>query len=388
MDRRESIKLTGSAAITGIVPGSSDLRAEAKREEPSPDANAFYVSPDGDDRCPGTEARPFATLNRAQEAVRRIAGQRPVSVWLREGTHYLAAPLTFTPSDSGTPGNQVTYAAYPDEAVLLSGGRRLTCTWTSYRDGIMKCPVPRGLCFTQLFVEGKRQIRARYPNYDRSITGKSGYLQAAGALPDSIADPFAGSDDDMTFSGGAPRGVIYDPDTFTPRQWANAQDAEIHIFQSAYWGNLMFRLAGVDRDQHILWFGEGGQQLGAKWSSAPAAVNHHSRFFIENVFEELDAPGEWFLDKHSSVLYYYPPTGLDLSASLIEISQHECVIHFAGSQSHPVDNITFKGVRISHTLTTYMSRYDVPSLSDWSIHRGGRGTRGRNPKLCCPELLV
>lgn len=371
MDRRDFLKLTGSTAMVGIVPESSSLLAETYFEEHVPEANSFYVSPKGDDRNPGTESRPFASLHRAQEVVRRIARQRPLSVWLREGTHYLTTPLTLTHSDSGSPESPITYAAYPGESVLLSGGRRLTCTWTPYRNGIMKSPVPRNIDFTQLFVNGKRQIRARYPNYDPIVPGKSGYVQAAGPIPDSATDHYARPNADMTFSGEAARGVEYNPGTFTNRRWANPQDGEIHIFQNAYWGNLMWRLKGVDRDRHFLWFGEGGQQLGAKWSSNPASVGPDSRFFVENIFEELDAPGEWFLDKTSSILYYYPSPGISLHDARIEIPEHEYVIHFAGSQSNPVENITFRGMRISHTLTAYMSRYDVPSLSDWSIHRGG-----------------
>lgn len=386
MDRRDFLKLTGGTAIAGIVPESSNLLAEAKGEEPPPNANEFFVAPNGNDRNPGTESRPFGTLNRAQQAVRHIAGKRPVTVWLREGTHYLTAPLTFTASDSGSHDNPVAYAAYQGESVLLSGGRRLACTWTPYKHGIMKSPVPHDASFTQLFVNGKRQIRARYPNYDPSVAGKSGHLQAAGKIPDSATDPYAGPNADMTFSGEAPRGVEYDPSTFTKRQWSNPEDGEIHIFQSAYWGNLMWRLKGVDRDKHFLWFGDGGQQLGAKWSSDPAEVGHRSRFFIENIFEELDTPGEWFLDKRASVLYYYPSSGVNLHNAVIEVPEHEYVIHFDGSQNNPVENIMFKGLRISQTLATYMSRYDVPSLSDWSIHRGGavfaEGTRDCSIQNC------
>lgn len=386
MDRRDFLKLTTSTAVAGMVPDSSGLLAKTAREEPLPDATAFYVSPSGNDRNPGTEARPFASIHRAQEAVRALSRRTPVSVWLREGTHYLAAPLTFTPSDSGSPGNPVTYAAYPGESVLLSGGRRLNCAWMPFRNGIMKTSVPRDAVFSQLFVNGKRQIRARYPNYDPSVPGKTGYLRAAGAIPDSVPDPRSVPDADMTFAGGAPRGVEFNPATFTTRKWAHPEEAEIHIFQGSYWGNLMWRLKAVDRNQNLLWFGEGGQQLGAKWSANPCLVNSKSRFFVENIFEELDAPGEWFLDKAASILYYYPPHGIDLQHAVIEVPQQEHVIHFAGSQAHPVENIAIRNVRLSHTLTTYMSEYDVPSLSDWSIHRGGavfvEGTRDCSVRSC------
>ena len=104
--------------------------------------------------------------------------------------------------------------------------------------------VPAGSEFTQLFVNGKRQIRARYPNYDPSDPGKSGYIHAAGPIPAGTANPYAGPDEDMTFSTQAPRGIRFDPATFTKQKWANPEDAEIHIFQAAYWGNLQWKIKG------------------------------------------------------------------------------------------------------------------------------------------------
>jgi L-rhamnose mutarotase len=381
MRRRDFLKLTGSAAVAagGILPEFWHLSTEAEASSVALDANVFYVSPTGNDRDLGTQTRPFATLSRVQQAVRQTTRHAPIQVWIREGSYYLKTPLTFGPEDSGTPEAPVVYSAYPGETVLLSGGCSLSCNWKPYRNGIMTSSVPVALDFTQLFVNGKRQIRARYPNYDPYQPGKSGYLQAVGSIPKDAQDPLAGSDADMTFSGQAPRGVQFDPNTFTNKQWSNPEDAEIHIFQQAYWGNLQWKLKEIDRKNHFIWFGEGGQQIGAKWDRNPAQVGSHSRFFIENVLEELDSPGEWFLDKRTSTLYYYPEQGMDINTALIEVPQLEYVIHFAGTQAAPVENITVKGVRLSHTLSTYMGRYEVPSLSDWAIHRGGtvfaEGTR-------------
>lgn len=382
MRRRDFLKVAGGAAITAgnILPGSQQAHAEMDLDQkPNPESREFYVSPAGNDPNPGTETLPFATLSRAQQAVRHAKRQGPIHVWIRKGSYYLESTFTFTPEDSGTFESPVTYAAQPGEKVLISGGRPLACRWTPHKNGIMKTSVPSGLNFTQLFVNGKRQIRARYPNYDPSQPGKSGYLQAAGPIPQSVQSPYASQDSDMSYSGEAPRGVRFDPATFTSINWANPEEAEIHIFQDAYWGNLQWRLRRIDRKTHTLWFGEGGHQIGAKWDKNPARVGEQSRFFVENVFEELDQPGEWYLAKQKGILYYYPERGIDLHTAQVEVPQLEHILHFAGTQSAPVQHIQFKGVRFAHTLSTYMLRYDVPSLSDWSIHRGGavfaEGTR-------------
>ncbi len=217
-------------------------------------------------RCPG----------RSERLARRGSTSEPVKVVMLEGTYYLETPLAFRSQDSGANGAPVMFAAETGHRVTISGGRKLACDWKPYQNGIMMTDVPAGLEFTQLFVNGKRQIRARYPNYDPSVPGKSGYLLAAGAIPHDAANPFAGPDEDMTFSTEAPRGIRFDPATFSRKKWSSLQDAEIHIFQAAYWGNLHWKIKGIDLASNSIWFGEGGQQIGAKWSDNPGVLSRKS----------------------------------------------------------------------------------------------------------------
>ena len=385
MRRRDFLKLSSGALAATALPGTPDVDL-ASAETTSTNSGVFYVSSDGKDSSPGTSSAPFASLHRAQRAVRQALKHGPVRVIVREGTYYLDQPLMFGPEDSGSPSAPVIYAAEAGARVTISGGRRLSCKWSGYKNGIVMTPVAGGSDFTQLFVDGKRQIRARYPNYDPSDPGKSGYISAAGSIPAGTPNPFAGSDEDMTYSAQAPRGIRFDPATFTKQKWANLEGAEINIFQAAYWGNLQWKIKGIDPSTNTIWFGEGGQQIGAKWSKNPAVLNQRSRFFVDNVFEELDAPGEWFLDKKKNILYYYPSPGVELKTARIEVPVLEHAIRFAGTQENPVRNISLQGFRIAHTATTYLEPYEVPSLSDWAIHRGGaifaEGTRDCSVEAC------
>jgi len=337
----------------------------------------FFVAKHGNDANPGTEEWPFASLSWARAAARTLLPQtkQPITVLVGEGTYYLTEPLVFGPEDSGSPEAPVTYAAASPGAVTISGGRRLECQWRPFRDGIMMCELPEvkteGLVFTQLFVNGARQIRARFPNCSPAEPGGSGYIQAAGALPDDLHDPCPGPNDDMTFSGDAPRGVRFDPATFTKKQWSKPEEAVIHIFQSDYWGNLQWRIKALDSDNHVLWFGEGGQQMGAKWYDLPAEVDEGSQFYVENVFEELDAPGEWYLEARAGMLYYLPPEGVDLSTAVVEVPVLQQAVRFLGTERAPVHDIVLRGFRFAHTASTFLEEYAVPSLSDWAIHRGG-----------------
>ena len=340
-------------------------------------AKEFTVSTSGSDRNPGTPQAPFASLARAQQAVRtgrRGGGGRAV-VRVREGTYYLDRPLVFSPEDSGSSADPVVYAACPGERVTISGGRPLECRWRPYKDGIWQCDLPAarrgGLRFTQLFVNGKRQALARFPNEDPSRPGQSGYIHPAGRVPDGMRDPHPGPNDDMAFSGSAPRGILFDPSSFTSKRWSRPEEAVIHIFQAWDWGNLQWRLKAIDYNTRAIWFGEGGFQMGAKYDSDPARVDGESRFYVEGVFEELDAPGEWYLDVRQGVLFFKPGPGVDLSKVLIEVPVLDQVIRFDGSQDAPVRGIVIDGFRIAHTASTFLEPYDVPSLGDWAVHRGG-----------------
>lgn len=90
-------------------------------------AEDFYLSPSGSDSNPGSLKNPLQSLEEAQLRVRQSdqRGNQPITVYLREGTYYLEDTLLFEATDSGTAEAPVTYAAYADEAVILSGGSKL-----------------------------------------------------------------------------------------------------------------------------------------------------------------------------------------------------------------------------------------------------------------------
>jgi hypothetical protein len=352
----------------------------------------FYVSSSGHDRNPGTKLASFATLARAQQALRawKKMASGPAVVEVGQGTYALDRPLVFLPEDSGSAASPVVFAAARGERVTISGSRTLDCRWKPYRNGILMCELPAikqgGLRFSQLFVNGKRQTLARFPNRDDSKPGRSGYIHPVGPIPDGRPDPKPGENDDMTFSGGAPRGILFDPASFTAKRWARPEEAVIHIFQGWEWGSLQWRLKAIDYDGRAIWFGEGGFQMGAKWFEDPAKIEAGSRFFVENVFEELDTPGEWYLDVKAGILYYRPEPGVDMTATRVEAPLLEQLVRFVGTQDAPVRHIAIEGFCLTQTASTFLEPYDIPSLSDWAIHRGGtvflEGTQDCSVRNC------
>jgi len=143
-------------------------------------AAQFYVATNGNDTWSGTLPAPnvantdgpFASLVRARDAVRALKAKAAptggIRVLVRGGTHFLSEPAAFGPEDSGTAECPLTYAAYPGEAPVLSGGRLLTNWRRAGRLAAADVPgVKEGKWgFRQLFVGEERQTRARTPNFD------------------------------------------------------------------------------------------------------------------------------------------------------------------------------------------------------------------------------
>lgn len=80
-----------------------------------------------------------------------------------------------------------------------------------------------------------------------------------------------------------------------------------------YWGNLKWQVSDIDWETHTVKLGKGGFQINdIMQGQAAIGIDHRSKFFIENVFEEFDSPGEWYLDKETGILYVIPEKGVNL----------------------------------------------------------------------------
>lgn len=316
-----------------------------------------HVSPHGNDSGDGSRERPFASLPRAQAAVRALKASAtgPLTVELMAGTYRLRTPLVFTADDSGSLAAPITWAASPGAEVRLTGSVELRPLWRPGRDGILQATVPPDLRFDQLFAGGVRQVRARFPNFDPAnpLRGGRGYVAIADG-PNRRPDPW----------------VAYDPAAFSPRTWQNPTTGILHGFQSQNWGNMQYRLAGVDRERHRLLLGEGGWQL-QRAQGLGRARDAASPIFVENLHEELDAPGEWFHDRAAATLYWLPPAGLDPATTPIEAVVLANLIEVRGTADAPVRHLAFQGLSFTQTGLTFLERYEPLARGDWAIHRGG-----------------
>lgn len=290
-----------------------------------------YVSPGGSDRNAGTAGAPFVSIQEARDYVRAIKADArgPVEIVLEAGTYYLGETLTFGPQDSGTAESPIIYRAAEPGTVTLSGGVKIEGDWQPYRDGIFMCELDpsfaQGVDFSELWVNGVRQIRARFPNGDSRVPQPAGYIRTTGA------------------DGWPHKEMYYEPDTFTKKTWAHPEEAVVFVFERPdfnevpFW-NCQYRVRGIDRERRAVLLGEGGhQQLLYHYMQAyRPGIYAHMPFYVENVFEELDAPGEWYWDNRKGVLYYKPRLGQEMDKALVEACLFGRVLQVQGSKARPV----------------------------------------------------
>lgn len=278
----------------------------------------LYVSPHGDDRWSGRMAEPnaqrtdgpLATIPAAQQAVRGLKQQgpwtEPVTVFLRGGRYELAETLVFAAGDSGqrekTTWNAyvsfeqpVIYAAYAGETPVISGGRRIAGWRVEKLRGktawVADLPAVKGgrWHFRQLWVNGQRRYRPRLPQ-----TGEHKVAQ--------VLDACYEGDPEQTWFKGATR-FGYAEGQFRA-DWRNLPDVEIQFL--TLWVCMRTNVQAVNEaDRVVTMDRNSGMRLTSDFSKEGAP------FVIENVFEALAEPGQWYLDRGEGKLYYLPLPGED-----------------------------------------------------------------------------
>lgn len=291
----------------------------------------LYVSPKGSDTGTGTQARPFASLERAREeisAVRKRGGVlRPVTVYIRGGEYEMRKPVVFGPDDSGTPTAGIVFQAFDTEKPVFSGGRRIT-GWTAGTNGVWTASVPdatTGWKFRQLFVNGQARRRARTPN--------EGFYRVTG-FPDGGRD--------VNYHTPSQR-FQFKPGDIDPR-WTNLDDVEVIVYH--FWTDSHLPIQSVDTATNVVTFKHKSGKVFTDDFTADGA-----RYIVENVFEALDQPGEWYLNRRTGTLYYKPMSGEDMARAEVIAPALPEFIRFEGDPAHNrfVEHIAFKGLGFTYT---------------------------------------
>ncbi len=289
----------------------------------------FYVSEKGNDNNRGTRGNPLGTLEAAVSKAMALEGE-DVFIYLREGVY---APETTIVIDAALCRlRSLTISAYRNEKVTLSGARPIQPEWRAAERGMVQARVILDKAPDRLLINGEPLPMARYPNFDA---------------------------DARVFNGTAEDAIS----RLRVSRWKNPAGAYVHALHQGEWGGFHYRITGKDpQGEAVL---EGG------WQNNRPAPLHKSYRFVENVFEELDAPGEWFYDLSTQTLYLYPPRDTDLNKSQFAVSRLDELIVLKGSEARPLRNVTIRNIRFTGTNRTFMQTREPLLRSDWTIYRGG-----------------
>jgi hypothetical protein len=260
------------------------------------------LAPNGNDAGAGTRDQPLKTLAAARDRARTAA--KPVTVLLEEGTYELTAPLVLDRRDS-----YVTWTARDGARAIVSGGRRIT-GWTRASNGAWTATIPEvrdgRWYFRQLFVNGRRAIRARTPNF--------GFLRADGAKL-SDTKPFQ-----LRFRGDDIK-----------QAWAEAGDVEVVALYD--WADVRMPIRSVDEQAHRA-------TLGA--DPLPYTSERDGRYYIENAPDALDRAGEWYLDRRTGVLSYRPLAGEDMTTAEVSAPALTSLVQMDGAEKIVFRGLTFR----------------------------------------------
>ena len=337
-----------SLGALGLVMLGFLSRSHAAEQAPEP--LTLFVSPDGRDNFSGTLSRvnrqrsdgPVASILHARDMVRMMKKNnggkltRPINIVLRAGTYWLADSFELTPDDSGTAEFPITYSAYQGETPVLSAGRLVRDWGKTKLNGydVWAANLPRLKDavnpFHEFWVNGQRRVLARSPN--------SGYF-LAGPVPDLMKT--------------TPLGEGQTNFHYKDQDLKNLPDiADADVVLMSLWAESHLPVESVDETEHLVKFTKATVH-----KMAP-----DDKYFIEGAAELLDEPGEWYFDRKTATLYYYPVSGEAMLSTAFVIPLHSHVMRLAGDtvKGDFIEHVTFRGITFANS-EWYVPR-DTPQI--------------------------
>jgi hypothetical protein len=249
-------------------------------------------------------------------------------VYIKGGEYPITKPFIFTEEDSGTEQAPITYRSADNEKVIINGGRRIV-GWKKYKNNIWMARLPEvqkgSWAFRALYVNGELRQRARTPN--------EGFLRVKG-FPDGGPEVHYHTDcQRFEFAKG----------DINP-QWTNLTDTEVIVYH--FWTDSHLPIQSIDTKTNIVTFKHKARKV-----FTDDFTKEGARYVVENIWEGLDAPGEWYLNKKTGILYYYPMPGEDLSKAVVTAPFAPEFIRLEGKplENKPVAHLRFQGINFMYT---------------------------------------
>ncbi|MFO7724786.1 MAG: right-handed parallel beta-helix repeat-containing protein [Oceanipulchritudo sp.] len=347
----------------------------------------FHVAEAGDDNWSGRFAKPLedgsdgplATFSGAREKVReRIAdhdrSREEIIVTFRGGRYAIEESAVFTEADSGMASAPVTWKAYPGETVLLDGGIRVSGfqSLESVAGQMPETRIPepfhkqiqvvslqgKGIDYTrgierrsrytldgagplQLYHNEEAMPLARYPD--------KGWVRVAD-VPQEAGPPIREGHHSDRRDGKVPTGRHYGAITYAgdrPSSWASHEDIWVHGYWTWDWAESTQRIEQLDTERRRITLAEPHHRYG---------YTSGQRYYYFNIPEELDRPGEWYLDREAGLLYFWPPEE-DFSGEVILSGLESPFIRVDGAA-----HLSFEGFAMAYSRGPGMVITDSDSI--------------------------
>ncbi|WP_426514871.1 right-handed parallel beta-helix repeat-containing protein [Dactylosporangium sp. McL0621] len=325
--------VAGAAALASLV--AVDIAQAATQY-------SFYVSPTGSNSNTGTTAAsPWATLEKARDYIRQNSLNSNMTgdivVYLRGGRYTRTATFNLTDADSGSNGFRVIYRAYPGETPIVDGGKAVT-GWAQVSGKpyyVADVPESAGYAdyFRQLYVGGKRAQLA----IGKGAIGDAFWDDPA--IPNPPANP---ARPERSYDG------IQFPAASVPA-YTNVTDLRLlHVkigFKIDYFPVVNITNSGTEKRVQIA-----QPHFQARLNRDDgSSLNYNDTYYFLNAFEELDAPGEWYLNRATNKIYYYPQPGEDVNAAGAYVPVVETLVNVTGSSTTAkATAIGFDGITFEH----------------------------------------
>lgn len=325
------------------------------------DVIEIHVSVNGSASGTGSEANPVDGLESARLAAAKAKKQNPdtpINVLFHEGTYRFKKSVTFTKDDSGTEKGPITYMAAPGERVSFKGSEVIDLTKIKpVEDAAVLAKLPRtarskvgyidlaeqgftdlgqipiatsmyypesSYEYSEIFLNDKQQTMARWPN------GRDGYTQMASVI-------------NKGGRGKTGVGATFETKDYRLMNWTEAKDAWVVGFFGNDWSYDRIQIASIDVNK---------KQITLKNGSTYGVNSGNRRWAIINLLEELDMPGEYYIDHEKNILYYYPEESLKDAVMEVTTLGDDLL------RITSLKNVNFKNITFEQTRGCAMRCYD------------------------------
>ncbi len=372
MNRKQNQPLRSTAALVllAILP----FLMAAKPAE-------FHVATTGNNENPGTATRPFFTLERARDAIRKsgLAGKTACTVWLHGGIHRRKQTFLLEEQDSGTRECPIVYSGVKGETCRLIGGTVLKADAFSLVDDpalLRRLPeAARGKVYMldleaqgikhttrypdkfsdnggifELFFNSERMPVSVYPNEHAAMTIKRVLVNGGGQeKPGSWRVYYGGGTPEQRRaleSGNGPRPGVFEygrKHAAAHARWAKVLDRGVWLkgYWRVVWQNETVRVDAIDTEKQTVTLAVPvSHGIGSKYHRPDGSGEEI--YWVMNLLEAIDQPGEWAVDFQDKLLFFYPPGRL-ADADILVSDMEDPIVGMRNTRNIEFRNITVEG---------------------------------------------